>query len=395
MPAPSVTVLIATYNRAHLIRTTLDSILAQTRPPDSVIVVDDGSGDDTPAVLAEYGDRITRIEKTNGGKSSALNLAMASVDSDYVWVFDDDDIALPDALETHLAHLANYHVCDLTYSANFVFTDTNEAHPAEWRRHDIPEVATGRFLLWMLESHFLPAAMQGMLVATDLYRRAGAFDTVLARSQDRDMVMRLARLARPCAITTPTWALREHSGMRGPSGAQHGAAERYDVWWQYKTHLFGKVHANLALHEYLPGGAFRDEETVSLDLDQTRQALLQRAVIMATHGLFDKALEDFETYMTTDQASRSARANLQQRTLISRLSHIHTSDCVPPLRYYQGLGSRVDVRDGHLPALVRGVYWSVRRDLTNGDYRLARRGVVRLSTLTLAALVPLHRLRNP
>lgn len=68
-----VTVIIATYNRSKYIAQSLASVLGQSRPPAQVIVVDDGSTDDTQNVLAAYDDRIEYIRKKNGGKSTALN----------------------------------------------------------------------------------------------------------------------------------------------------------------------------------------------------------------------------------------------------------------------------------------------------------------------------------
>ena len=66
--APGIAVIIATYNRSHLIGETLDSVLAQTRPADELIVVNDGSTDDTAAVLRRYGDRIRVITQRNGSR---------------------------------------------------------------------------------------------------------------------------------------------------------------------------------------------------------------------------------------------------------------------------------------------------------------------------------------
>ena len=102
---PRISVLVPTYNRAGLLPQCLASLFAQTLPPSEIIVIDDGSEDGTPELLRSYGRRIRPIRKSNGGKSTALNVGLDAVRGDYVWVIDDDDVALPHALERMVAPL--------------------------------------------------------------------------------------------------------------------------------------------------------------------------------------------------------------------------------------------------------------------------------------------------
>ncbi len=71
MGEPSVSVIIPAFRAAHTIARAIDSVLAQTRVPDEIIVVDDGSPDDLATALAQYSDRVALIRKTNGGAASA------------------------------------------------------------------------------------------------------------------------------------------------------------------------------------------------------------------------------------------------------------------------------------------------------------------------------------
>ena len=97
----SVTVIIPTYNRAHLLRQALDSIFRQTLTPSQVIVTDDGSTDDTREALRGYYDRIEYLPQAhNRGKAAALNAALPRVRGELVWIFDDDDVALPHSLDS-------------------------------------------------------------------------------------------------------------------------------------------------------------------------------------------------------------------------------------------------------------------------------------------------------
>ncbi len=96
MPTPTVTVLITTYNYGHFIEETIDSVLGQEFPQDQVqiVVVDDGSTDDTAERLKKYGSRIEYFRKANGGRASALNLGIAKARGKILALLDADDLFL-------------------------------------------------------------------------------------------------------------------------------------------------------------------------------------------------------------------------------------------------------------------------------------------------------------
>lgn len=109
-PPPAVTVVMTTYNHAPYLRVSLGSILAQTLPPRRIIVVNDGSTDETAAILADLGDpRLTLLSNpANRGISFSLNRALALVDTPFVALMDSDDIALPTRLAQQAAHLLRH-----------------------------------------------------------------------------------------------------------------------------------------------------------------------------------------------------------------------------------------------------------------------------------------------
>jgi glycosyltransferase involved in cell wall biosynthesis len=86
-----VSVNIPTYNRAHLIRHALDSVLGQTYPNIEIVVIDDGSTDGTRAVVAEYGDRVRYFHQPNGGLGVARNAALERSTGDCIAFLDSDD----------------------------------------------------------------------------------------------------------------------------------------------------------------------------------------------------------------------------------------------------------------------------------------------------------------
>ncbi len=100
-----VSVVVPTFNRAYCLPETLDSVFAQTHQDFEIIIVDDGSTDDTRAMLeARYPDpRLRYVHQANGGVSAARNTALALVEGDFVAFLDSDDLWLPHKLELQLA----------------------------------------------------------------------------------------------------------------------------------------------------------------------------------------------------------------------------------------------------------------------------------------------------
>jgi GT2 family glycosyltransferase len=101
--APQISVIIPTFNRAWTLARAVDSVLAQTYAPKEVIVVDDGSTDPTPEVLAAYGDRIRVLVQPNRGVSSARNLGIRCSRGEFIALLDSDDQWKPEKLACQAA----------------------------------------------------------------------------------------------------------------------------------------------------------------------------------------------------------------------------------------------------------------------------------------------------
>ena len=118
--------IVPTHNRARYIAEALDSLLGQHMPFHELIVIDDASTDETSDVLAGYRDQARIIELTaNSGKAAALNMAIPLATGDYIWLFDDDDVALPDALSRHIELLTERDDVDFTYSDTYHTQDSD------------------------------------------------------------------------------------------------------------------------------------------------------------------------------------------------------------------------------------------------------------------------------
>lgn len=98
--SPYFTVVIPTYNRAHLIRKTIESVLAQRDPRFEVIVVDDGSSDDTEEIVRGIVDaRVSYLKKHNAERGAARNYGAARARGEYISFLDSDDVLYPNHLE--------------------------------------------------------------------------------------------------------------------------------------------------------------------------------------------------------------------------------------------------------------------------------------------------------
>ena len=102
---PLVSVVVLSYNYGRFLRQCIDSVLAQDHGPLEVIVVDDGSTDDSAAIINSYGSRVIPFFKVNGGEASAMNCGFALSRGAVVMFVDSDDYLLPGAVRVHVRAL--------------------------------------------------------------------------------------------------------------------------------------------------------------------------------------------------------------------------------------------------------------------------------------------------
>lgn len=94
----TITTVIPAYNAGQYIARAIDSVLAQTRPADEIIVVDDGSTDDTAAIVAQYANKVKCIHQQNAGETAARNAGIKAATYDWIAFLDADDEWIPDKL---------------------------------------------------------------------------------------------------------------------------------------------------------------------------------------------------------------------------------------------------------------------------------------------------------
>lgn len=128
MYMPKVSVIIPTYNREKYIVETLQSVFAQTFTDYEVIVIDDGSTDNTSVVLKPYLDRIIYIRKPNGGQGSARNAGIKMAKGEYMAFLDSDDLWMPEKLELQVKYLDEHPDVGLVFTDYVVFSEDSPSH---------------------------------------------------------------------------------------------------------------------------------------------------------------------------------------------------------------------------------------------------------------------------
>lgn len=105
---PLVSIVINNYNYGRFLQEAIDSALNQSYPYTEVIVVDDGSTDDSREIIASYGDRITPVLKENGGQASAFNAGFSASRGEIICFLDSDDVFYPNKVEKIVATFGRY-----------------------------------------------------------------------------------------------------------------------------------------------------------------------------------------------------------------------------------------------------------------------------------------------
>ncbi|ROO27844.1 hypothetical protein SAOR_07455 [Salinisphaera orenii MK-B5] len=372
-PEPTVAVLIATYNRADYLEQALRSLCNQTRLPDDILVVSDGATDHTGQVVHAFGDHVRLLEQANGGKASALNRGLEEIRCDYVLIFDDDDIALPEALEQHLSFLRAHPECDFTYSPKYVFSGEFSMRVIDSQPvPELPDIPSDEFFIRTMES--MHTMLQGMLIPKACLTAVGPFDESLRRSQDHDMILRLAHRYQAGHLKQPTFALRIHAGERGAGADRHDESERALVWARYRRQIFSRLYNELTLGDYLP----LQQAGSQLPPLLRRQAVLQRSLIMASNNLYEEALNDFAKW----NALRGSRPlTVREGALIARMTQIEDMTLPKPSTFFYRLGGGTGFDRAALTAMVRGLYWTAHREWHAGEMINVARIIQRFSLL--------------
>jgi glycosyltransferase involved in cell wall biosynthesis len=192
---PLVSVIIPTYNSAGFIAQAVQGVLAQTYRCYEVIVIDDGSTDETQEVLRQFGGQIRYHRQENRGVSAARNEGIKIAQGEYVCLLDADDIWAPDKLKVQVDFMTAHRTLGLAFA---------DAEECEERKVLMPSIlATSTFYSdivsqiplrdafgKLLMANFIPTS--SVMIKRDCFSKTGLFDEDLQVAEDRDMWLRVA-----------------------------------------------------------------------------------------------------------------------------------------------------------------------------------------------------------
>lgn len=206
--SPRVSAIITTFNYAPFIAEALESVLSQSRVPDEIVVVDDGSTDGTREIVASYADRGVRyVYQENAGAGASRNRGLLETSGELVAFLDADDTWLPGKTDRQAEYLASNPDAVLV-SGHRIWWDVARSSR---RMEVIPELdpSTMRRELCI---HNVVGNPSMVLVRRAALDGVGAFDEDLRWGQDWDMFIRLASVGRVGVVPEPVIIYRWHKG---------------------------------------------------------------------------------------------------------------------------------------------------------------------------------------
>jgi glycosyltransferase involved in cell wall biosynthesis len=200
-----VSVVVPTRNRSRLLAVALRGVLRQRGVDLEVIVVDEASTDDTPALLAGLGDPRVRTvrHETPRGVSTARNRGAAEACGDWVAFTDDDDLWAPDKLARQL-QAAQAAGRDWSYTGS---VNIGEGFGVV---HGLPPPPPEEVVAALPHYNAIPGGGSNVVIRREALLRAGPFDTRLRNTEDWEMWIRLAKAGPPAWVCSPLLAYRVH-----------------------------------------------------------------------------------------------------------------------------------------------------------------------------------------
>lgn len=201
--APLVSVIIPTYNRAQMVARAIDSVLAQDFTDFELIVVDDGSSDDTARIFDRYGDRLIFLRQSNSGVSAARNRGIRAASGQLITFLDSDDLWLPEKLSHQVSFFDDHPEALIHQTEEIWIRNGRRVNPKKRHRKLSGDIFVSSLELCLVS----PSAV---MMRKALFDEIGLFDENLPACEDYDLWLRVS--CRHPVYLTDTALIIKHGG---------------------------------------------------------------------------------------------------------------------------------------------------------------------------------------
>jgi glycosyltransferase involved in cell wall biosynthesis len=203
---PEVSVVIPAYNAAKFIAMAIDSALAQSYKPSEIIVVDDGSQDNTRSIVEQYENKVRYFHQTNAGPAAARNMGVREARGEWIAFLDSDDYWDRDHLKLLLKHAQDHPEAVLIYCGKIWVDEEGNLIQNSFKQTQFP---SGWIFNDMFHANYI-STTSAVLVKRDIVIKLCGFDVQLRIAEDYDLWLRIAAISPICGVPIYTVNYRRH-----------------------------------------------------------------------------------------------------------------------------------------------------------------------------------------
>lgn len=265
---PKVSIIIPVYNQETYIKECLESVLNQDYENFEVIVIDDGSTDNTPKILIEFGEKIKYARQKNQGPSIALNNGLRLAEGSLIGWLGSDDVYLPGAIKLRVKKLQEDPSIALVYTDYVMIDSTGN----ELKTIKCPFPAHEQFAKALLADNFINGST--VLMRRECYGKVELYDTTLKASMDGDMWFRLLGARYQFGhIAIPLVKYRVH---------QTNISHKFTLMQEYKDKVHLKALKNLSSQGFF---------TTSIEYEQLSYGFAKQFSFRSASASMKKSIE--------------------------------------------------------------------------------------------------------
>jgi len=182
-----ISIIIPTYDRSAFLKEAIESVLKQTYQSFELIVVDDGSTDDTAGVLSRYAGKISALSVNHGGPSAARNYGIKAARGDYIAFLDSDDLWLPGKLAAQMHFFHNNPEARICQTEEIWMRNSVRVNPRQKHK---------KYSGWIFDK-CLPLCVvspSAVMIHRSVFKQVGLFDETFPACEDYDLWLRIAPL---------------------------------------------------------------------------------------------------------------------------------------------------------------------------------------------------------